>query len=471
MVLTSNYSFSIAATFIAVILLLIVSLNYSSSNIVNKRFKMFLISTIFMFTFDIVTAITVDLGDRIPPIVNTILFTLYFLSATMVAVFFLYYSVSLAFADAKRETRKLFYRINISVLTLYLISLLVNIFVGFFFSFDGSGKYVHGPAYLGVNAISIGFIVESVVIFIVKHRRFNKRQLIATVLFYSVFFASFLLQLFVFPDMLLSSFGAAIGSLVVFFSIETPDYIKLMATLNELNELKASLEIQVRTRTHELDEEKHSYEELTLETLSSLASVIDAKDHYTQGHSFRVAAYAKALAEEVGLNAQECKQTYFAGLVHDVGKIGISEAILSKPGKLTPEEYEKIKAHSALGGDILRGIKQFHIFEQVARSHHERYDGAGYPDKLQREQIPYPARIVAVCDTFDAMTSDRSYRKALPDAKAFSELKEGRGTQFDPNLVDAFLRLCARFPDSIRNHIDELVISQNQSASITTNLQ
>ena len=226
--------------------------------------------------------------------------------------------------------------------------------------------------------------------------------------------------------------------------------------MQELNELKASLEIQVENRTHELDKEKKSYEELTLETLASLANVIDAKDHYTNGHSFRVAAYSKGIAEELGLSRQECEQIYFAGLIHDVGKIGINEAILTKPGKLDPREYEIIKAHPALGGDILKGIKEFPIFEAVARSHHERYDGGGYPDKLGGFDIPLEARIVAVADAYDAMTSDRSYRKALSDEAAIKELKRCRGSQFDPAPLDAFLALIEKYDDSIKNHIDEL---------------
>ncbi|MBQ7243269.1 MAG: HD domain-containing protein, partial [Bacilli bacterium] len=108
------------------------------------------------------------------------------------------------------------------------------------------------------------------------------------------------------------------------------------------------------------------------------------------------------------------------------------------------------------GGDILQGIRQFPVFEQVARYHHERYDGSGYPEGLKMEQIPYPARIVAICDAFDAMTSDRSYRSALSDEVAISELVKNKGIQFDPYLVDAFLSLCGRYSDSLRQHVDEL---------------
>ena len=184
--------------------------------------------------------------------------------------------------------------------------------------------------------------------------------------------------------------------------------------------------------------------------------MIDAKDHYTNGHSFRVAAYAKGMAKKLNYRFNDAEQLYFAGLIHDVGKVGISETIITKPGKLTDEEYATIKAHAQLGGDILKGIRQFKIFEQVARSHHERYDGNGYPDKLRARSIPYEARIVTICDTFDAMTSDRSYRKALSDEKALQELIDNKGTQFDPELVDTFLELYHSYPDSIRNHVDEL---------------
>lgn len=409
-----------------------------------------------MIGLDVFTVFTNANGQHIPVIVNQILNGLYFFSGAGVAVLYLYYIVSVALKDIKRETRRILYIVNIAVLGLYALSLILNNWLGFYFNFPASLEYTHGHLYKLVNLVSIVYVIESIVFVLIKRKEFNARQLISSLVFYAFFFLSFILQLFVFPDILLADFGVALGGLILFFSIETPDYIKLMATLNELNELKASLEIQVANRTHELDEEKKSYEELTLETLSSLASVIDAKDHYTNGHSFRVAAYSRAIAEQLGLSYQECEQIYFAGLIHDVGKIGINEAILTKPGKLNDQEYAIIKSHSVLGGDILKGIKEFPVFEQVARSHHERYDGSGYPDKLKGESIHFHARIVTVADTFDAMTSDRSYRRALEDEVAIKELVACKESQFDPIIVDAFLKLYQKYPDSIRNHIEEL---------------
>ena len=454
--LTYNISYSFASIIIGVVLFLIISLNYSTTNLVNKRFRYFLIATIVMYVLDALTAITNDYAKNVAIPLNIVLNSLYFFSGSVVAILFLYYCISVAFPDTSPSFRKKFYIINLSILGIYLISLIVNAFTGFYFYFSPTEYIRNKPVYYLVNLLSLGYTFESIFIFLIKRKRFNKRQTLCNALFYASFLLSFILQSFVFTEVLLSDFGCAIGSLIIFFSMETPDYAKLMVTLNELNELKGSLEIQVQNRTMELDKEKESYEQLTLETLSSLALVIDAKDHYTNGHSFRVAAYAKGMAKMLNFSFADAEQLYFAGLIHDVGKIGIKESILTKPGKLTDQEYAIIKSHSSLGGEILKGIHQFKIFEQVARSHHERYDGTGYPDKLKGEDIPYPARIVTICDTFDAMTSDRSYRKALSDEKAIKELITYKGTQFDPELVDVFLKLYNSFPDTIRNHIDEL---------------
>ena len=459
--LSYNISYSLASIVIGAVLLLIISLNYSSTNLLSKRFKYFLISALAMYILDVGTVFSNDYAEKVPTWINMAFNGLYFFSGSVVAILFLYYTVSIALHDTSPQKRRIIYLVNLILLCINFILLFVNNFTGFFFYFNEQAVYSHGPAYLFVNALSIVYTLESAVIFIIKRKKFKIRQIISTTLFYALFFGSFMVQLFVFPNILLSDFGVAIGSFIIFFSIETPDYVKLMATLQELNDLKGSLEIQVKDRTDELVAEKESYEKLTLETLSSLARVIDAKDHYTVGHSFRVAAYAKGMADVLGFSRDRSEQLYFAGLIHDVGKIGISEGILTKPGKLNDKEFEIIKSHSSIGGDILAGIHEFPIFASVARHHHERFDGTGYPDKLKGSSIPYEARIVAICDSFDAMTSDRSYRKALSDEVAIKELIDGKGTQFDPALVETFLSLYNSFSDSIRNHVDDIAAEVN----------
>ena len=439
--LSYNISFAVAGLIISIIIILVVSLYYSSSNIVNKRFKRYLIASIIMMCLDLFTVVTNDNPGLIPNSLNIVLNGLYFFSGSLVALLFLFYCVTVAFPTIHKKARLITYYVNIGALTLLFITLVINCFNGMYFYFDENLTYTRGPLYLLINVLAVLYVIESVIIFIIGRRNFNKRQLWCTSVFMIVFFGSFLLQLFVFPTVLLSDFGGAIGSLVVFFSIETPDYSQLVKTLEELNNLKKSLEQQVQERTRELEIEKQSYQDLTIETLSSLAILIDAKDHYTKGHSTRVATFAKILGKKCGLSDSEAEILYFAGLVHDVGKIGISELIIRKPGPLTKEEFEIIKSHPTLGGEILKGIKKFKIFEKVARHHHERYDGTGYPKKLKSVEIPFEARIVAICDSFDAMMSDRSYRKALSLEEAISELEKGKGTQFDPVIVDKFLEI------------------------------
>ena len=180
------------------------------------------------------------------------------------------------------------------------------------------------------------------------------------------------------------------------------------------------------------------------QTVEALANAIDAKDKYTRGHSARVAQLSRQIAEEAGFSEEYCDQVYFAGLLHDVGKIGVRREILNKAGKLTDEEYSEIKRHPALGNQILSSIKQFPALSIGAHYHHERYDGTGYPDGLSGEDIPEIVRIIAVADAYDAMNSKRSYRDPLSAQKTRNELVEGTGRQFDPRFADIMLQIIDR---------------------------
>jgi putative nucleotidyltransferase with HDIG domain len=176
----------------------------------------------------------------------------------------------------------------------------------------------------------------------------------------------------------------------------------------------------------------------------ALAIVIDAKDPRTQGHSVRVARYAAAMAEELGLKPQEIENILYAGLLHDIGKIGVSEQILHKPAVLNVEEWEVIKAHPVIGAKILEPIPFLQALIPLVRHHHERYDGTGYPERLTEEGIPFGARILAVADGFEAMTSYRPYSHAMCPVQAATLLTEGMGKQWDAKVVKAFLRVLER---------------------------
>lgn len=176
-------------------------------------------------------------------------------------------------------------------------------------------------------------------------------------------------------------------------------------------------------------------------TISALAAAIEAKDPYTKGHSAQVARYALAIAEEMGLPKEKIEEIHIAGILHDVGKIGITEQVLCKPGKLTDEEYAIMKEHPFHGERILEPIGFSEEIIKSIRHHHEWYDGRGYPDGLKRKEIPLGARILCVADTIEAMTSERYYRDILSLAKVIKELRDGSGSQFDPEVADAALRL------------------------------
>ena len=200
----------------------------------------------------------------------------------------------------------------------------------------------------------------------------------------------------------------------------------------------AACQISPFLETTALYAEQHA---MFMGTLSALTSAIDAKDPYTCGHSARVAYLAAALAQKVGLDGGTVERVHIAGLVHDVGKIGVPEAVLGKAGRLTDEEFERIKQHPAIGNKILQGIPALRDVLPGVLYHHERWDGKGYPTGRAGEDIPLFARLIGIADTFDAMSSSRSYRAAMEREKVLAEIRRCAGSQFDPRLVEPFLQI------------------------------
>lgn len=188
-------------------------------------------------------------------------------------------------------------------------------------------------------------------------------------------------------------------------------------------------------------ENRERLDRMNTNIIRALAYTIDAKDCYTSGHSQRVADYAVAIAKRMGKSEEEQKIIYYAGLLHDVGKIRIPESVISKPEKPTEEEYEQIKVHPISGYHILKGIHDDERIAYAAKYHHERYDGKGYPNGLEGENIPEIARIIGVADAYDAMASNRSYRNALPQDVIRSEIEMGKGKQFDEKIADIMIQI------------------------------
>ena len=206
--------------------------------------------------------------------------------------------------------------------------------------------------------------------------------------------------------------------------------------LVDLISLQKDLHKEVAKKTAQL-------ESLSLHVVHTLAKTIDAKDAYTNGHSERVASYSREIARRYGYDEDMQEEVYVMGLLHDVGKIGVPDTVINKPGRLTDEEYDMIKTHPVVGAEILATVSEMPALVTGARWHHERYDGKGYPDGLKGEEIPEEARIIAVADAYDAMTSHRSYRDIIPQDHVKSEIEKGMGTQFDEKFARIMLEMIA----------------------------
>lgn len=205
----------------------------------------------------------------------------------------------------------------------------------------------------------------------------------------------------------------------------------------------------IKQINEELADSKELLEKSYLESIEVLRRTVEVKDVYTRGHSDRVSEYSLLIGEKLNLPPEQMKTLKIGALFHDIGKIGIPDAILLKTDKLTDDEYSEIKNHPAIGAHILSNASIFADIIPIVKHHHERYDGKGYPARLAGEDIPYLARIVAVADTFDAMTSRRSYRQALDFDYTMNEIERCKGTQFDPAIADIFLEILRTNQDKI----------------------
>ncbi|MGM9539703.1 HD-GYP domain-containing protein [Anaerovibrio sp.] len=217
--------------------------------------------------------------------------------------------------------------------------------------------------------------------------------------------------------------------------------IKLERECRRLRErYEISLELADReTELRKAAEKERREKEIELDqVVGAIAKAIDAKDEDTNGHSVRVAGYSRMIAAGMGLGRKMIEHIYQAALLHDVGKVGVPDAVLKKPGRLTGGEFDIIRKHTLMGGEILGAIKSVPYIAEGALYHHERWDGRGYPQGLSGEAIPLTGRIIAIADVYDAMQSRRCYKEGMSRRQALAEIRQGAGTQFDPEIVEVF---------------------------------
>lgn len=307
-----------------------------------------------------------------------------------------------------------------------VVILVISQFTGFYYTFDASNTYQRGPGFFVCYLIPAAMLLIQITVIVQSFKKLNRAMSISLLLFSILPFVASAFQLVFYGLSLINTTIAAMAMLLYLFALKD-----MNETYAHANELRIEL----------LTAEQQSMKRLFEQTAEALASAIDAKDTYTHGHSARVASYSKMIARMSGKNEKECEEIYYAALLHDIGKIGVSDEIINKEGKLTPEEYEAIKQHTVIGKQILSSIVEFPHLSIGANNHHERFDGRGYPDKLKGEDIPEIARIIAVADAYDAMTSKRSYRDPLPQATVRQILIEEMGAQFDPQFAAQMIHI------------------------------
>ena len=298
-----------------------------------------------------------------------------------------------------------------------LFLLFASQLTGLYYTIDENNTYHRASGYFISFIIPVTVLIIQLTVAIQHRKNFRTGVFISLLLFTTLPIVAGLVQI--------PLYGLSLIKLTTGF-LTTMLYLFALGDMNYTVEHARQLEVDL------LKKENENSKKLFAQTAEALASAIDAKDKYTRGHSSRVAEYSRKIAESVGKSSQECDEIYYAALLHDVGKIGISRSILQKPGKLSNEEYQVIKEHPDIGAQILSSISESPYLSIGARSHHERYDGKGYPQGLKGNDIPEIARIIAVADAYDAMTSSRSYRETIPQQFVREEFVKGLGTQFDP---------------------------------------
>ena len=254
-------------------------------------------------------------------------------------------------------------------------------------------------------AVELYFLALSIVLIFHFRASFDRRSLITALSAYAAIISTIILQLLDRRGLLLNYFGAVIGSYIFYIGVEIPDHRNLIKSVH---------------------------------IVQTLAEAIDAKDTYTHGHSSRVAEYSREIARRAGYSETAQNEIYMMELLHDVGKIGVPDAVINKPGRLDDEEFAQIKTHPGKGARILAGMPDL---VKGARWHHERFDGRGYPDGMKGAAIPEEARIIAVADAYDAMTSNRSYRRGMAQDTVREQIERGKGSQFDPKYADIMIAM------------------------------
>ena len=352
-------------------------------------------------------------------------FSVYFFSLFILHAFNLYASDLYRNEGGLKKVPLRLYAVEV-LFFIGLCTLTVSAFTGFYYDFDEFNRYYRAKGFIISYIIPLSMMTLQLSVIVQYYWRLVRNIRIPLLLFAIIPFVAIIIQIFTYGISLQNI--AMVGEVVLL-------YIFVLVDMNKTVERTNKIEVDF------LKEEQKTMRIMFEQTATALANAIDAKDEYTHGHSRRVAEYARKIAEKAHKDEKFCSDVYYAGLLHDVGKIGIPGSIINKNSLLSDDEIDEVKKHPVIGRQILSSISESPYLSIAANFHHERYDGQGYPEGLKGEDIPEIARIIAVADSYDAMSSKRCYRDILPQQKVREEIVKGMGTQFDPYFAKLMLRL------------------------------
>ena len=431
------FDYDIVSFFVALALAFYSYTKYSESSLGNRAFKRMVFCVILVCLSDFFSCLAIKL--RAGSFLETFVYsTMVFNSLSFSQSIFAYTNAYIHTKEKAVKHKKFMTRFFFPAIAL---TLLANAFFGFLFYVDDDFSIRYQKAFIIVPLAFVSFSVASAAQLGRNAQKFTKTQVSTLCAIYEATIAFPFIQIYLCPQFRISPFAFTFLTTALLFSIETPDDQTLLTTINELEVLQRTLKASVEKKTVAAREKREKIERLATQMTRALVETIDAKDRYTSGHSARVARYSKMLAQRKGLPPEKCQQIFMMGLLHDIGKVGVPTSIINKPGRLTDKEFAQMKAHPIIGSSILEKVSIFPELRSGARWHHERPDGRGYPDGLFGDQIPLEAKIIAVADAYDAMTSSRSYRPIMPQEAVREQIVNGFDSQFDKEIASYMVEL------------------------------
>jgi len=319
--------------------------------------------------------------------------------------------------------------------------LFMNIPGKFLYRVNVDNTVTLGRFYFFIPLMMLYFFGDVIIALILFHEDYSIKHTVLFVLFHLSIIVNSILPEVIFQRYILTHFLASIIELLIMTTFETADEQEIRRVIHSTRVLEMQLRGEIYDKTREIKMHNDRIRGLDNSLLEVLGAIIDAKDRYTSGHSKRVAAYSRLIAKRLGYDEDVQNKVYSMGILHDIGKVGVPNSIINKKGKLTDNEFAKVKTHTTVGAGILSKVTMEPELAEGARWHHERMDGKGYPDGLTEEYIPKLVRIIGTADAYDAMTSNRSYREALPQEVVRREIENGIGKQFDEEAGRVMLEL------------------------------